>query len=122
MIRRPPRSTRTDTLFPYTTLFRSQAGALDSPPIPVSSPAPEYPRASLRRRESGNVLLRVHVGPDGAPRSIDLISGSGSRRLDRAATDAVREWRFRPRSEERRRGKECVSTCRSRGAPFHLKN
>src|SRR3546814_3605581 len=27
MIRRPPRSTRTDTLFPYTTLFRSGAGA-----------------------------------------------------------------------------------------------
>src|SRR3546814_7625717 len=27
MIRRPPRSTRTDTLFPYTTLFRSQEGA-----------------------------------------------------------------------------------------------
>src|SRR3546814_5173205 len=26
MIRRPPRSTRTDTLFPYTTLFRSKAG------------------------------------------------------------------------------------------------
>src|SRR3546814_2083068 len=30
MIRRPPRSTRTDTLFPYTTLFRS----LSTPPIP----------------------------------------------------------------------------------------
>src|SRR3546814_4098126 len=28
MIRRPPRSTRTDTLFPYTTLFRSPAPAL----------------------------------------------------------------------------------------------
>src|SRR3546814_12463664 len=28
MIRRPPRSTRTDTLFPYTTLFRSQIGAV----------------------------------------------------------------------------------------------
>src|SRR3546814_1268312 len=27
MIRRPPRSTRTDTLFPYTTLFRSHLGA-----------------------------------------------------------------------------------------------
>src|SRR3546814_13260268 len=27
MIRRPPRSTRTDTLFPYTTLFRSIQGA-----------------------------------------------------------------------------------------------
>src|SRR3546814_5190997 len=37
MIRRPPRSTRTDTLFPYTTLFRSERAAgrlqarLDSP-------------------------------------------------------------------------------------------
>src|SRR3546814_9664813 len=31
MIRRPPRSTRTDTLFPYTTLFRSPPCA-DSPP------------------------------------------------------------------------------------------
>src|SRR3546814_1282044 len=31
MIRRPPRSTRTDTLFPYTTLFRSIAGE----PLPI---------------------------------------------------------------------------------------
>src|SRR3546814_16669397 len=30
MIRRPPRSTRTDTLFPYTTLFRSEGGAARS--------------------------------------------------------------------------------------------
>src|SRR3546814_6718050 len=29
MIRRPPRSTRTDTLFPYTTLFRSLDGCVD---------------------------------------------------------------------------------------------
>src|SRR3546814_5939684 len=29
MIRRPPRSTRTDTLFPYTTLFRSDSGTGD---------------------------------------------------------------------------------------------
>src|SRR3546814_6819393 len=29
MIRRPPRSTRTDTLFPYTTLFRSLSGATE---------------------------------------------------------------------------------------------
>src|SRR3546814_7991450 len=31
MIRRPPRSTRTDTLFPYTTLFRSGRGLADRP-------------------------------------------------------------------------------------------
>src|SRR3546814_1185045 len=30
MIRRPPRSTRTDTLFPYTTLFRSQSAGATS--------------------------------------------------------------------------------------------
>src|SRR3546814_13168609 len=32
MIRRPPRSTRTDTLFPYTTLFRSSNQCLDEAP------------------------------------------------------------------------------------------
>src|SRR3546814_644429 len=33
MIRRPPRSTRTDTLFPYTTLFRSYEGGVSSETI-----------------------------------------------------------------------------------------
>src|SRR3546814_4394927 len=33
MIRRPPRSTRTDTLFPYTTLFRSSVRTLRDRPI-----------------------------------------------------------------------------------------
>src|SRR3546814_3039858 len=47
MIRRPPRSTRTDTLFPYTTLFRSSVQRLpDGPLSPVCSPElqkGEYP-------------------------------------------------------------------------------
>src|SRR3546814_952873 len=34
MIRRPPRSTRTDTLFPYTTLFRSPVVTEDNPTLP----------------------------------------------------------------------------------------
>src|SRR3546814_7970542 len=46
MIRRPPRSTRTDTLFPYTTLFRS-------------------PRPAHRRRAAGAAR---HAGGAGAPR------------------------------------------------------
>src|SRR3546814_11720265 len=33
MIRRPPRSTRTDTLFPYTTLFRSRPGLAAAGPV-----------------------------------------------------------------------------------------
>lgn len=49
-----------------------------------------------RRGETGTVLLRVHVGPDGQPYSVDLVQSSGSRALDRAASDAVRRWRFRP--------------------------
>src|SRR3546814_3839749 len=43
MIRRPPRSTRTDTLFPYTTLFRSGHS-------PSSTPAPARPRRSIELR------------------------------------------------------------------------
>src|SRR3546814_18150972 len=37
MIRRPPRSTRTDTLFPYTTLFRSPVAAATGSPLPAST-------------------------------------------------------------------------------------
>src|SRR3546814_7091937 len=38
MIRRPPRSTRTDTLFPYTTLFRSRAEPNEHRPDPRGTP------------------------------------------------------------------------------------
>src|SRR3546814_1057515 len=45
MIRRPPRSTRTDTLFPYTTLFRSELpdGACGRPRLEPPA-APDRPR------------------------------------------------------------------------------
>src|SRR3546814_4403458 len=39
MIRRPPRSTRTDTLFPYTTLFRSVEGTSQQPPLRAAMPS-----------------------------------------------------------------------------------
>src|SRR3546814_11320070 len=39
MIRRPPRSTRTDTLFPYTTLFRSKLFWLEDADSPHTNPA-----------------------------------------------------------------------------------
>jgi protein TonB len=65
-------------------------------PQPVRSPAPRYPREAQRRGESGTVLVRVHVGADGEPTGVDLVEGSGSRSLDRAAVDAVGRWRFDP--------------------------
>src|SRR3546814_3622631 len=61
MIRRPPRSTRTDTLFPYTTLFRSQAGKIRTrarlrialaPPILARQDARQEMRLLLGRAES----------------------------------------------------------------------
>src|SRR3546814_8682354 len=57
MIRRPPRPTRTDTLFPYTTLFRSAAAR-----IAVN----EYRRCGARRRchehgREGRDRLLLHI-------------------------------------------------------------
>src|SRR3546814_4842575 len=46
MIRRPPRATLTDTLFPYTTLFRSP---VPPPPPPWPPPPPLPPGAALAR-------------------------------------------------------------------------
>src|SRR3546814_2434864 len=43
MIRRPPRSTRTDTLFPYTTLFRSGAKRSWRFPVRKASSVPRQP-------------------------------------------------------------------------------
>src|SRR3546814_2660494 len=61
MIRRPPRSTRTDTLFPYTTLFRSRAGresefahGIDDSPLHRLQPV-----ADLRQRAVENDVHRV---------------------------------------------------------------
>src|SRR3546814_17595855 len=89
MIRRPPRSTRTDTLFPYTTLFRScqprtwresTAPGL-APPAQGRPPGRDCSPASGRRREdwgsrrrSGRAGRAGH--PAGSPAtflSIDLL-------------------------------------------------
>src|SRR3546814_1651267 len=57
MIRRPPRSKRTDTLFPYTTLFRSpnnrQTSSLEKPPLcapPSVHEVEVFPHHQQRRR------------------------------------------------------------------------
>lgn len=57
---------------------------------------PVYPVDALRRGEQGTVLLRVSVAADGSIERVEIERGSGSSRLDRAAREAVRQWRFRP--------------------------
>src|SRR3546814_5171092 len=54
MIRRPPRSTRTDTLFPYTTLFRSQH---DARATPGEGFCRRCAYAGARRRDQCNLSL-----------------------------------------------------------------
>src|SRR3546814_14717544 len=53
----------------------------------------------------------------------DLVAAIAARALDEivAAMDAAEQSSALSRSEARRLGKECVSTCRSRGSPYHLK-
>src|SRR3546814_12374609 len=111
MIRRPPRSTRTDTLLPYTTLFRSVF-------------------IHLLERRLGSSLLLGHG--DTMTRYLLLallaISSTASAVVIRSDVDDVRyqvpasafpALADMPRSEERRVGKECVSQCRSRWSPYH---
>src|SRR3546814_18781184 len=121
MLLRPPRSTRTDTLFPYTTLFRSAfdgfgngvggAGAIEFGGVggiaracddrQMRHPAPHAPREAYRQHR----IVHRQDQRIGAP-EIEAIDQLGARRIAE-------------RSEESRVGKECVSTCRSRWSPYH---
>lgn len=62
----------------------------------LDNPPPVYPRLSKRLNEVGNVALMVFVDAKGAPGRIDIQTSSGYERLDQAAVEAVRRWRFVP--------------------------
>src|SRR3546814_13950207 len=109
MIRRPPRSTRTDTRFPYTTLFRA------------SSVECRSLRRSRRRRAAGTdaklersekIVYRLVLVDASAHRELPGFEREQMVFIDTQAA-------CQPRSEERRVGKECVSTCRSRWSQSH---
>src|SRR3546814_20715701 len=110
MIRLPPRSTRTDTLFPYTTLFRSTRcrGAAtrrpDTPSCRLGMEPPSSTRTGRLVRNFEGLFMRK------------TLIGLGSLAIALAATPATAQD---DRSEERRVGKECVSTCRARWSPYH---
>src|SRR3546814_13893610 len=115
MIRRPPRSTRTDTLFPYTTLFRSQCrhtllrrrggrGA-DRPPWPLVG--------ALRKATPPSLCLgQGAAGWRGGKRAAGRQAGADRHlgcRPPRYQGDAAARERSRrrgARSEERRVGEE----------------
>jgi protein TonB len=90
----PPTETTTDPLPP----------AIPGPdPLPSTrleyafAPAPTYPREALLDGIEGTVVLRVLVGVDGKPLSVEIERSSGHRRLDDAARRQVlRKWSFKP--------------------------
>src|SRR3546814_13018248 len=119
MLRRPPRSTRTYTLFPYTTLFRSFVGRVlwndkgcsgrkfNRADIPRTWPCPLQPLAVDR---PGRLLSAYPTGRAAAA-LLDSVYGLLFDQFEHFADDA--------RSEERRVGKEWVSTFKSRWSPAH---
>src|SRR3546814_17070128 len=115
MIRRPPRSTRTDTLFPYTTLFRSRVAdavelparrsfaVADIPARPARIPPDIVPFADARAASPAGDRDESS-GPAGARGTRALYSPQPpSSGLDRNHVDTRR----RHMSEARRVGKRC---------------
>src|SRR3546814_14328651 len=125
MIRRPPRSTRTDTLFPYTTLFRSVFRAED---IEVPSSWSQVACDVLAQkyfRKRGLPLKSRRVPEDNVPAWLWRSAPDHEAMADIAEderfigeTSAKQVFHRMARSEERRVGKECVCSCIYRWSPY----
>src|SRR3546814_4058777 len=84
MIRRPPRSTRTDTLFPYTTLFRSPEETTDGTAAAGAQSRGALSYARRRRRGPEERQLRDRQGRDGGSGRRERLRQVGHRPLGHA--------------------------------------
>lgn len=82
------------------------------------NPAPPYPPKSVQMREQGVVWLRLMVRPDGGVGEVQIKTSSGSMRLDGAARQAVKTWKFTPA----RRNGQAVSSWVNVPIRFNLKS
>jgi len=73
-----------------------QAGASLSQVRYRDTPQPSYPDSARREGKEGRVLLRVLVDEEGRTKAIEINRSSGHDTLDRAATEAIKKWRFVP--------------------------
>src|SRR3546814_12977555 len=113
MIRRPPRSTRTDTLFPYTTLFRSLHFNAVVGEVMVDL---FIVLGRLQQRLGRNA---AHVGARAAGRraALAVLPGVDAGHRHTQLRSADRGNVPTRRSEERRVGAECGNPCRSLWSP-----
>src|SRR3546814_15290522 len=127
MIRRPPRATRTDTLFPYTTLFRSGAIARqhDDPGIvarlaqglhhlEAGAVVETQVDHRIARRQAARYRQAVGNGVGGLDGKATTLHGARQ-----AIAEALVVIDDQQRTEERRVGKEGFRRCRSRWSPYH---
>ncbi len=68
----------------------------------LSGKPPRYPIESRRKHEQGTVVLALALGTDGTVEAVSIARSSGFPRLDDAARDAVRKWRWRPMIQQGR--------------------
>ena len=66
----------------------------------LRNPPPEYPPQSRTLEEEGVVKLKVRVSVEGRALAVELAKSSGFKRLDAAALEAVRQWRFVPAKQD----------------------
>src|SRR3546814_879604 len=97
MIRRPPRSTRTDTLFPYTTLFRSGGGVADT--------AKKVPGAVGGRGQMTSLAQRSQIVT-----LVDQAVVAGARQARACQTihlsaRTLQRWRLAPKQGDQRRAR-----------------
>jgi len=78
----------------------AKSGGRTGGPGHLYNPKPAYPPESRAAGEQGAVILRVMVEASGRPGSVSLARSSGFPRLDRAALEAVRRWRFKPATRD----------------------
>lgn len=62
----------------------------------IEGKPPRYPVESRRKREQGTVVVRLLIGTDGRVADISIAQSSGFARLDQAALQAIRGWRWQP--------------------------
>ena len=66
------------------------------------NPAPTYPPLSRQLKEQGTVQLLVRVSVEGIPLDVTIRQSSGFERLDAAALQTVRTWRFIPATRDKK--------------------
>jgi TonB family protein len=74
--------------------------AAATPPKPIQTQAPEYPKEEEDAGHGGRVVLKFSVSETGAVENVEVATSTGFPKLDEAALAAARNWKFEPAKDE----------------------